>query len=79
MEETNQRTMATHFLHEEVSKIISEIGDEFNKENTDEVSAEEIEQRKDELVTNMLKVDQLSAKFQSMLQLFPEEYHDKIT
>ena len=77
MEETNQKTMATQFLHEEVSRIISEILDEFNKENTDEVSDEEIEQRKDELVSNMLKVDQLSAKFQSMLQLFPEEYPDK--
>ena len=38
---------------------------------------EEIERIKDELVSNMLKVDQLSVEFQSMLQLFPEEYPDK--
>ena len=44
---------------------------------TAEVSDEEIERRKDELVSNVLKVDQLSSKFQSMLQLFPEEYPDK--
>ena len=72
-EERNQNKRAAEFLISEVTRLSSELLYEFEKECDSSVSDEEITRRKDDLSSNLLKLDQLSNKFQKCLQIIPEE------
>jgi len=63
-EERNQNKRAAEFLISEVTRLSSELLYEFEKECDSSVSDEEITRRKDDLSSNLLKLDQLSNKFQ---------------
>ena len=76
-EERNQNKRAAEFLISEVTRLSSELLYEFEKECDSSVSDEEITRRKDDLSSNLLKLDQLSNKFQKCLQIIPEDFHNK--
>ena len=76
-EERAQKKRAAEFLIGEVSRITTELLNEFEKECNPDVIDEEILRRKDDLSTNILKLDQLSNKFQRCLEIIPEDLDDK--
>jgi len=77
IEEHSQRKRAADFLTAEVSRITNELNKEFTKKTDDEVSDDEITRRKEDLATNLLKMDQLSTKFQRCLEIIPDGYENK--
>ena len=76
-EVNSQRKRATDFLISEVSRISSELLSEFEKECDGQVSDDEISRRKEDLPANLLKMEQLSTKFQKCLETIPDDYEDK--
>ena len=76
-EESTQKQRAAKFLINEVSRLIKELHAEFSKERTENVKDEEISQRKEDLPANLLKLDQLSTKFQKCLEIIPDDYEEK--
>ena len=76
-EENSQRKRATDFLICEVSRISNELLAEFEKECDGQVTDEEISRRKEDLPANLLKMEQLSTKFQKCLETIPDDYEDK--
>ena len=49
------------------------------KKRTDDVNDEEISRRKEDLLANFLKLEQLSTKFQRCLEIIPDDYEEKDT
>ena len=78
-EESSQKKQAANFLINEVIRITKELNSEFSKDSGSEVSDEEISRRKENLSANMLKLDQLSTKFQRCLEIIPDDYSNKET
>ena len=78
-EESSQKQRAAKFLINEVSRLTKELHAEFSKERTEDINDEEISRRKEELPANLLKLDQLSTKFQRCLEIIPDDYEDKDT
>ena len=76
-EENSQRKRATDFLINEVNRISNELSEEFEKECDGQVTDDEISRRKEDLPANLLKMEQLSAKFQKCLETIPDDYEDK--
>ena len=76
-EENSQRKRATDFLISEVTRITNELLIEFEKECDGQVTDDEISRRKEDLPANLLKMDQLSIKFQKCLETIPDDYEDK--
>ena len=76
-EEISQKKRSAEFLINEVLRITSELHTEFSKEKENNVSDEEIMRRKDDLPSNLLKLNQLSTKFQRCLESIPETYDQK--
>ena len=77
IEENSQRKRATDFLINEVNRISNELSAEFEKECDGQVTDDEISRRKEDLPANLLKMEQLSAKFQKCLETMPDDYEDK--
>ena len=77
LEHNSQKRRAAEFLVSEVQRLSSELLDEFSKECDGEVTNEEISRRKDDLPSNLLKMDQLSKKFQKCLETIPDDFDDK--
>ena len=75
--ENNQMRQAALFLINEVKRITKELFSEFSKNRTKEVSDEEIVLRKEDLPANLLKLEQLSTKFQRCLEIVPDNYEGK--
>jgi len=75
--ENNQMRQAALFLINEVKRITKELFSEFSKNRTKEVSDEEIALRKEDLPANLLKLEQLSTKFQRCLEIVPDNYEGK--
>ena len=69
-----QKKQAAEFLINEIFRITSELCAEFSKEKNKEVTNEEIARRKEDLPSNLLKLNQLSTKFQQCLEIIPESY-----
>ena len=78
-EESVQKQQAAKFLINEVSRITKDLHNEFSKERNEEIQDEEISRRKEDLPSNLIKLDQLSTKFQRCLEIIPDEYEDKDT
>ena len=76
-EEESQKKRSAEFLVNEVQRLTSELCNEFSKEREPDVSDEEITRRKDDLPSNILKLNQLSTKFQQCLETIPDSYDDK--
>ena len=76
-EENSQKRRATDFLISEVSRISNELLSEFEKECDGQVTDDEISRRKEDLPANLLKMEQLSSKFQKCLETIPDDYEDK--
>ena len=76
-EENSQKRRATEFLMNEVQRLLAELHEEFTKECDGEVTNEEITRRKDDLPANLLKMEQLSKKFQKYLETIPDDFHDE--
>ena len=66
-----QRIRSANFLLSEVSRMITELHNEFSKIR-DNVSDEELMRRNTELVENQKKCEKLSKKFQQFLKKLPE-------
>ena len=79
IEEASQKKRSADFLINEVFRISNELLTEFTKETKREVSDEEISRRKEDLPANLLKMDQLSTKFQKCLETIPDDYENKDT
>ena len=75
--DTDQMKQAAMFLINEVTRITKELSTEFSKNKDDHVSDEEITQRKEDLPSNLLKLDQLSNKFQRCLEIIPDSYENR--
>ena len=75
-ENLSQKKRASEFLITEILRLIAELRDEFRKDKVD-VSDEEIFRRKDDLSSNLIKLDRLSNKFQHALEIIPDEYEEK--
>ena len=75
--ENNQMKQAAVFLINEVKRITKELFTEFSKDRTEEVSDEDIVLRKEDLPANLLKLEQLSSKFQRCLEIIPDNYEGK--
>ena len=76
-EEDSQKKRSAEFLVNEVHRLTSELSTEFSKDVSNEVSDEEIMRRKDDLPSNLLKLNQLSTKFQQCLEKIPDSYDNK--
>ena len=76
-EVASQKKRAAEFLVTEVFRLISELHTEFSKDRNNEVSNEEIARRKDNLSSNLVKLNQLSITFQRCLETIPESYDQK--
>ena len=63
-EEYSEKIRSTEFLVNKVHLLITELYTEFSKDVVNEVSEGEIMNRKDDLSSNLLKLNQLSTKFQ---------------
>ena len=79
IEENSQRKRATEFLINEVNRISNELLEEFEKRCDGQITDDEISRRKEDLPANLLKMEQLSAKFQKCLETIPDDYEDKET
>ena len=79
IEENSQRKRATEFLINEVNRISNELLEEFEKRCDGQITDDEISRRKEDLPANLLKMEQLSAKFQKCLETIPDDYEDKDT
>ena len=77
MEGMSQKRRATDFFINEVNLISNELSTEFEKECDGQVTDDEISRRKEDLPANLLKMEQLSAKFQKCLETMPDDYEDK--
>ena len=77
IEENSQRKRATDFLINEVTRISNELLSEFEKECDGQVTDDEILRRKEDLPANLLKMEQLSTKFQKCLETIPDDYEEK--
>ena len=64
--DTDQMKQAALFLINEVTRITKELSTEFSKNKDDHVSDEEFTQRKEDLPSNLLKLEQRSNKFQML-------------
>ena len=78
-EESVQKQQAAKFLINEVSRITKDLHSEFSKDRDGEIQDEEVSRRKEVLPTNLIKLDQLSTKFQLCLELIPDDYEEKDT
>ena len=78
-EESVQKQQAAKFLINEVSRITKDLHSEFSKDRDGEIQDEEVSRRKEELPTNLIKLDQLSTKFQRCLEIIPDDYEEKDT
>ena len=76
-EELIQKQQAAKFLITEVTRITNDLHSEFTKDRDGEIQDEEVLRRKEELPSNLLKLEQLSRKFQRCLEIIPDEYEDK--
>ena len=76
-EEDSQKKRSAEFLVNEVHRLTAELSTEFSKDVSGDVSDEEIMRRKDDLPSNLLKLNQLSTKFQDCLEKIPESYDNK--
>ena len=76
-EENSQKRRAAEFLVSEVHRLLTELLNEFSKECDGEVTNEEISRRKDDLPANLLKMEQLSQKFQKCLETIPDDFDNK--
>ena len=63
----------------EVSRITKDLHSEFSKDNDGQVPDDEISRRKDDLPSNLSKLDQLSTKLQRCLEIISDEYDEKDT
>ena len=76
-EEYTQKHQAAKFLINEVSRITKELHEEFSKDSDGQVLDEEISRRKEDLPSNLTKLDLLSTKFQRCLEIIPDGYENK--
>ena len=76
-EAMSQRKRAAEFLITEVFRLISELHAEFSKDTNSEVTNDEIARRKEDLSSNLLKLNQLSTTFQKCLETIPESIDKK--
>ena len=72
-----QKQQAAKFLITEVTRLTKDLHSEFTKDRDGEIQDEEVSRRKEELPSNLLKLEQLSQKFQRCLEIIPDEYEDK--
>ena len=77
VEQTAQKARSADFLISEVTRLTDELHIEFCKETDGEVSDDEISRRKEDLPSTLLKMNQLSLKFQKCLETIPQEYENK--
>ena len=78
-EESIQKQQAAKFLINEVTRLTKDLHNEFSKDRDGEIHDEEVTRRKEELPSNLLKLEQLSSKFQRCLEIIPDEYEEKDT
>ena len=73
-----QKQATAKFLIGEVTRMIQKLNTEFVKDN-DSATDEDIESRKGQLAENTREADNLSNKFQKVLEILPESYPNRVT
>ena len=73
----SQKKRAAEFLIAEVFRLISELSSEFSKDRNSDVTNDEVARRKEDLPSNLLKLNQLSTTFQKCLETIPDSFESK--
>ena len=72
-----QKQATANFLVNEITRSMQKLNSEFLKDNDDYVDDEEIESRKSQLSENLRETENLSNKFQKVLETMPESTTNK--
>ena len=71
-----KKTMTTNFLVKEITRLVTELNNEYSKP-TDDVPDEELFRRNKEMSENAGKMESLSKKHQQFLETIPETYPNR--